>query len=137
MEVIHGLGILSVKKDVDENAGFLLSNKRGSYCSFFNLPSSRYRGLFYFDEKTMDMYKFIENIELAGSNEISSLKNGFYFAERRKGNLIESFFMPSGFNSLIYELNSEEEINIILDCKESFDNREWGRYYEISEKDGC
>lgn len=136
MEVAHNLGILSVKKDVDENIGFLLTNKKGSYCSFFNVPSSRYQGLFYFDEETMNMYKFIENIEL-GNNGISSLKNGFYFAERRKNEIIESFLMPDGFNSLIYELNGENEISLILDCKESFDNREWGRYYGIFEKDGC
>ena len=136
MEVIHNLGILSIKKNVNENAGFLLANKKGSYCSFFNSPSSRYQGLFYFDEETMSMYKLIENIEL-GNSDVSSLKNGFYFAERRKNEAVEYFLMPKSFNSMIYELSSEGEINLVLDCKESFDNREWGRYYEIFEKDGC
>lgn len=136
MEVIHNLGILSIKKSVNENTGFLLANKKGGYCSFFNSPSSRYQGLFYFDEEMMRMYKLIENIEMNNSN-VLSLKNGFYFAERRKHEVVESFLMPRNFNSLIYELSSEEEINLILDCKDSFDNREWGRYYSISEKDGC
>ena len=137
MESVHNLGILSIKKSVNENAGFLLANKKGSYCSFFNAPASRYYGLFYFDEKTMNMYKFIENIEIIGSNGAASLKNGFYFAERKKGNLIESFLMPKGFNSLIYELSSYSEIDVILDCKDAYDNREWGRHYEISEEQGC
>ena len=135
MEVIHNLGILSIKKNVNENIGFLLTNKKGSYCSFFNMLSSRYQGLFYFDEKTMNMYKFIDNIGLVGG-EVSHLKNGFYFVERRKGNVIESFIMPKGFNSLVYELGSENEIDLILDCKSSYDNREWGRYYDIFEEDG-
>lgn len=136
MEIVHNLGILSIKKDIKENAGFLLSNKRGSYCSFFSLPSSRYQGLFWFDEKTMNMYKFIENIEMK-SNDIVSLKNGFYSAQRKKNGVTESFLMPKNFNSLIYELSDESEIDVILDCKESFDNREWGRNYNVLEKDGC
>ncbi|MBI2653259.1 hypothetical protein HYX02_00460 [Candidatus Woesearchaeota archaeon] len=137
MEVIHNLANLSIKKSADGNVGFLLMNKKGSYCSFFNMPSSRYQGLFYFDEKTMSMYKFIENIEIAGNNDASSLKNNFHSVERRKNDIVELFFMPKNLNSLIYELNSQHEINLILDCKESYDNREWGRFYEIFEENGC
>ena len=103
MQVTHSLGNLSLKKNVDENIGFLLANKKGGYCSFFNMPTSRYHGLFYFDESIMKMYKFIEDIEIVGSNDTSSLKNGFYFAQRIKGNVIESFLMPKYFNSLIYQ----------------------------------
>ncbi|MBI2649831.1 hypothetical protein HYX04_00790 [Candidatus Woesearchaeota archaeon] len=136
MKAIHSLGILSLNRAIGGNAGFLLTNKKGSYCSLYNAPSSRYQGLFYFDEKTMDMHKFIESIEVADSNNISSLKNGFYFAERAKGDVIESFFMPNGLSSLVYELSGRHEIDLILDCKLSTDNREWGRYYEISEEDG-
>ena len=137
MKVIHHLGILSISKDTEENAGFLLTNKKGSYCSFFNEPSSRYFGFFYFDSKSMKMYKVVENIEIAGDNGIDFVKNGFYFAERNKGGTIETFTMPKGFNSLIYELGFQNEINIVLDCKESYDNREWGRSYEIYEEGGC
>ena len=136
MQVTHSLGILSINKNVNENAGFLLTNKKGGYCSFFNIPSSRYQGLFYFDEKAMDMYKIIEKIEIVGSNNVERLKNSFYFAERKKENVIEAFLMPKGFNSLIYELDSENEVDLILDCKNSYDNREWGRYYDISEEKG-
>ena len=82
------------------------------------------------------MYKFIENIEIVGGKNTDFLKNNFYFAERKKDDIIESFFMPKGFDSLAYELNGEHEIDIILDCKESYDNREWGRNYEIFEENG-
>ena len=137
MEVIHNLGILSIKKNVGENVGFMLANLKGSYCCFYGTYSSRYQGLFYFDDKTMEMYKFIESIELIGDNSVSSLKNGFYFAERRKGDVIESFVMPKNSSSLIYELSGEQEIDLILDCKLSADNREWGRYYNVFEEKGC
>ena len=137
MQIIHQLGILSVNKNINENAGFLLTNKKGSYCSFFSRQDSRYHGFFYFDAKNMEMYKFIENIEIIGHDDVSSLKNGFYFAERKKDDVIECFRMANGFNSLIYEVSGEQDVCILLDCKKSFDNREWGRYYEIFEEDGA
>ena len=137
MEITHDTGTLSIKKEVNENIGFLLTNKKGSYCSFFNTPTSRYMGFFYFDEETMNMYKFIENIEIIGHNSVIKLKNGFYFIERQKDKVIETFLVPKAFNSLIYELNSNNEIDLILDCKDSYDNREWGRYYNIFEEEDC
>ena len=136
MEITHNLGTLNSKKDTDENVGFLLTNKKGSYCSFFNMPSSRYNGLFYFDEEAMNMYKFIENIEIIEDNKIIGLRNNLYFVQRRKGEIVESFLMPKNSASLIYELSSGNEIDLILDCKNSYDNREWGRYYDIFEEDG-
>ena len=137
MQVIHNLGILTVKKEVNENAGFLMTNKKGSYCSFFSHPSSRYHGLFYFDEQTMRMHKFIDSIDIQGAGDITSLKNGFYYAERVRGEVSESFFMPQGFNSLIYEIDSKTNIDLFMDCKDPYDNREWGRFYEISEDQDC
>ncbi len=136
MNAIHHLGILTINNKINDNLGFLLTNRNGGYCSFFKNPSSRYQGFFYFDQKTRSMYRFIENIEIPGNNKIDFIKNGFYFAERKKGDAIELFFMPKGFNSLIYELNSENEIELVLDCKNSYDNREFGRFYEISEENG-
>lgn len=137
MEVTHELGVLSIKKEAGGNIGFLLTNKKGSYCSFFSTPSSRYHGLFYFDEKTMDMYKLIENIELVGYGNPTGLKNKFYFVERKKGDINELFLMPKNHNSLFYCLNKESEIDLILDCRMSYDNREWGRHYAVSEEGGC
>lgn len=137
MEIIHSLGILSINKNADENAGFLLTNRKGSYCSFFNIPSSRYYGFFYFDEKLMEMHRFIENIEIIENNAVANIRNGFYFIERKKDGVTESFFVPQNFNSLIYELSREKEIDLLLDCKKSYDNREFGRHYSIFEEDGC
>ena len=137
MEIIHSLGILSINKSTDENAGFLLSNGKGGYCSFFNFPSSRYHGFFYFDEKESEMYRFVENIEIADDNSVQTIKNGFYFIERKKSDIAETFFMLQHSDSLVYELSKEKEIDLILDCKKSYDNREFGRYYEIFEERGC
>lgn len=137
MEVIHNLGVLSIKRNISENAGFLLTNRKGGYCSFFSTPSSRYQGLFYFDTDTLNMYKFIENIEIVGNNNVTKLINGFYFVQREKEAVVESFLMPKDFDALIYELSSANDIDLVLDCKNSYDNREWGRHYEIFEEEGC
>ncbi len=136
MQIIHDLGILKISENTNENVGFLLTNKKGSYCSIFNTTSSRYQGLFYFEPKKNRMYKFIESIELVDRHNTLSLKNNFYFIERKKKDIIESFTMPKTHNSLIYELSKENEIDLILDCKDSYDNREWGRYYKIDEHEG-
>ena len=137
MEIIHNLGSLKIKKGTDENIGFLLTNKRGSYCNFFNEPSSRYNGLFFFDEESMSMYKFIDDIEINGNPEILGLKNNFFYVERKRNVIAESFLMPKDLSSLIYELNYENVIDLILDCKNTYDNREFGRCYNISEEEGC
>ena len=137
MEVVHDTGSLSVRRSITGNLGFLLTNKKGSYCSFFNEQNSRYDGLFYFDEKEREMYKFIESIEVKENSSIISLKNYFYYAERWKDKITESFLMPSRFSSLMYRLSNENEIDVILDCKKSYDNREWGRNYGIFEEKGC
>src|SRR3989338_1391348 len=136
MKIIHNLGVLNISKATDENAGFLLSNRRGSYCSFSN-AASRYQGMFYLDAKSMEMYKFIESIEIEGKNDVDSLKNAFYYAERIKKGIVENFMMPRSFNSLVYELSESNEVDLILDCKKSFDNREWGRNYEIFKEGNC
>ena len=136
MQIIHHLGILTVRKKIEEDAGFLLTNKMGGYCSFFNLPSSRYRGLFFFEPKSMKMYRFVESIEIYGNPDVELLRNGFYYAERKKNHASEKFFFLKNSNSLLYELDGNHDIDIILDCKESYDNREWGRFYEISDDDG-
>ena len=136
MKIIHNLGVLSISKATEKNAGFLLTNRRGSYCSFSN-AASRYQGMFYFDAKSMEIYKFIENIEIAGKNGVDLLKNGFYYAERMKNDIAENFMMPRSFNSLVYELSESNEVDLILDCKKSFDNREWGRNYEVSKEGNC
>jgi len=137
MEITHNLGSLRIEKHAESNVGFLLTNNKGGYCSFFNKPISRYHGLFYFDEAKMSMYRFIENIEVVGSNNVVRLKNNFYFFERKRDSVVEFFLMPKHFNALVYELNAENEIDLFLDCKNSYDNSDFGRYYDISEEQGC
>jgi glycogen debranching enzyme len=123
--VSHALGERRVSKDVNEETGFLLTNKKGG---FFNLGiSSRYRGLFFRFKD--DALKVIDEIRVRG--EITELRNNFWNIARYRGKFCESFFMPMSTDCLVYELSSEQEIEFLFDVKKAYDNREWGRNYKV------
>ena len=135
MQVTHNFDKLSVQKDIKENAGFMLANKSGSYLFLGETPASRYEGLFLFEDG--NMYKTIEDLNIKGRGTLKSVNNNFYSVEREFTNAKESFFMPAGFSSMIYELDKEKEIEITLDFKDSYDNKEFGRYYDIFLENSC
>ena len=134
MRLSYSIDKTKVEAQVDK-AGFMLTNKIGGYVYFSNAPTSRYQGFFVNEE--LKMFRVVENINLVEQSPIKVLRNKFYLIEREHQNeLIDSFFMPHNSNSLVYELSQEEEIDIALDIKEPYDNREFGRIYNIEiEKD--
>jgi len=154
MKVVHSLGNKSIDKDAD-SCSFLLTNKAGNYLLLSSYPKSRYNGFFLYASKNNNktgfqitnpvsvqsnnvdanfednkMFRFIENISLAyKNNEVDELTNKFNLVQRKKSDIVESFFLSE--NSLIYNLNESAEIDIFLDAKESYDSREFGRHYNI------
>lgn len=132
MKLSYSIGKTKIEKDVSK-ADFMLTNRLGGYAYFSDKPNSRYQGFFFNDN--LKMFRVIENISLVKKRPIKSLKNKFYIVERSYDDLVESFFIPRDFNSLVYELSKEDEIELALDVKESYDNREFGRVYDI-EVDG-
>ena len=137
MIISHCIGKLNVLKKAKEDVGFMLTNSHGSYCCFFGSPASRYCGMFYFDAQNKRMLKSIESIEIVGKTKVTSVENRLCFATREKSKVKESFLMPQNRNSLLYSLSSRAEIDVFFDCKDSYDNRQWGRYYDIFEEGGC
>ncbi|MBU0535572.1 MAG: hypothetical protein KKE20_01300, partial [Nanoarchaeota archaeon] len=133
MIVIHEVGDVSVSNESGSPC-FILTNKAGGYLSFSESPISRYQGAFF--NENDEMFKIIENIFPVGSEKITQIKNRFYSVERTRGKLTESFMMPLFHNSIVYELSEDKEIEIVLDAKKAYDNREFGRFYSIKEKDG-
>ncbi len=123
-----------IEKQAQEGVGFLLANQRGDYISLFNQPTSRYQGWFVcLDNK---LFRIIEGINLFRMAEPSQLVNNFWQTVRKRDNFTESFFLPENHHSLVYELSQPKEIELTLDIKESYDNREFGHRYSISvEKD--
>jgi glycogen debranching enzyme len=135
VKIVNSFKNLTIEKNIIEDNSFILTNKKGSYTYFAEKPESRYQGVFFFDN--FNMYKVIENINLIDSKAIIEIRNNFYSIDRKRKSTVESFFMPYSLNSLVYKLNKEKEIEITLDVKESYDNRIWGRYYNIFVEKGC
>ncbi|MCG2695408.1 hypothetical protein L6248_00525, partial [Candidatus Parcubacteria bacterium] len=134
MRIVHSLNHEKIEKEVQDEVGFLLTNKSGAYLSLFNQPTSRYQG--WFVPFRNNLYKIIENIEPTGFPSVGQLENVFWSVNRKRGSLNENFFLPPKCNSLIYEISEFGEIELTLDIKESYQDPEFGRFYEISaEKD--
>jgi len=141
MKIIHSAKNFEISKSVKKDTGFLLANQLGGYLSFYESnqkPVSKYQGWFasFKNNKDKKIFKIIENLEIVDALPVAELKNNFWNIERRRTNISEKFFLPQLKNSLIYELNEIASVDLILDIRESYDNSKWGRYYQISEKDG-
>ncbi|MEK6948645.1 MAG: amylo-alpha-1,6-glucosidase [Nanoarchaeota archaeon] len=135
MRIKHAFNGLAIEKETNEDAAFMLANKNGSYLFLRENPASRYEGLFFFDGR--NMYKTLENINIKGRGTLKTIKNNLYCVEREFSNAGEKFFMPQNSASIIYELDREKEVEIFLDFKDSYDNKEFGRYYDIFREESC
>src|SRR3990167_8900555 len=118
----------SIKKIVEPNISFLLTNKTGGYLSLSKNPVSRFQGVV-FAEPNLKQFKVIENILPINAGEVKKAIDLFYEVKRERKNLTETFFMPNGLNSIFYETNEEAEIEILLDVRELYDNRKFGKFY--------
>ena len=116
-----------------KTASFVLSNQLGGFCLLSNKPLTRYGGVFYF-ENFDNIYKVVENIGGAINKEPKRIINKLWCVEREFDDFKETYSMPFHFNSLIYESDKPVLLDIILDVKPIFDNREWGRNYEIKKE---
>jgi len=136
MLLLHQIGNHKIQKDIAGSPQFLLTNKRGGFFYWQENPTSRYQG-FYF-KGSDKMLKTIAQVRLGVSLAIKRAKNNFWnFEVERSSGLVERFFMDPRSDSLIYELNNPIAFSLVLDCKEIFDNDSDGRFYDISEEDGC
>lgn len=117
------------------NPSFILTNKIGGYFSLSNYPISRYQGAFFSDN--FEIYKVVENVIPLNSGSVTRIVNKFYCVEReREDGLKETLFMPLMHNSIGYQLSQERDVQIDLDVKKAYDNREFGRFYKIYSEKG-
>ncbi|MBW2995832.1 hypothetical protein KY332_00870 [Candidatus Woesearchaeota archaeon] len=130
MIITHKLNTTKVSRNTKHDVNFVLTNKLGGYCMLASAPYSRYNGVFLFDKDTM--YKIIEDIDLIDAPPIKEIVNEFSSITRKRGSINESFFMPYGYDALVYELNSPREVELTVDIRASYDNPEFGRIYKIS-----
>jgi len=88
----------------------LCTNKIGGYAT--NGVSSRYDGIYFFEEHRL--MKTIERIRCSEDRPEDVKIN-----------------MPINRNSAIIQLTKKQKINLLLDIRDSYDSREWGRDYQI------
>lgn len=145
--------------DVNEvrKLNFVLSNSRGDFLNLgLSSNSTKYEGLCVLDNKTLEVYKFLDEILLEGV-EVSTVEYLGYSVKRKFISNVESlvqddvpqsdidvqkkittdkFYLgPSG--GMIYEVsNYEGVINFDLDMRKLNDFDKWGRLYNVSIKDG-
>jgi glycogen debranching enzyme len=137
MEVVEQIGLekegIGKQSQEVSKISALLTNKMGAYLLMAPYPISRYGGLFFYNNNRM--FKTVEQFIL--DKPVTKVINKVYCVERLRGNITETFFMPMDHNAMIYELSEQSEFELVLDCKETFDDREWGRYYDITREHNC
>jgi len=109
---------------------FLLTNKTGGYALFSKTPQSRYEGLHF--PVGQKMIKVIDRLRVP--EEMKAIKNNHWNVQRFYDGFSERYFMPHAYSSLVYQADKEVLLDLLLDVKDSYDNREWGRDYRIEQK---
>ncbi len=119
----------------DKNPQILLANKIGGFFLWQENPDSRYRGFFL--KKGKNVFKSIEKINLHKKSKIKSIENNFIdFSIKREDGTEENFFMPYGFDALIYSTNRQVCFDLELDMRKIFDNDDFERIYSFEEREG-
>lgn len=132
MEVVDKPDRGKAGQDVDE-ISLMLTNRNGGFAILSNEVKSRFEGVFFRVGK--DIFKVIENLRV--SRPVTKVTNQLWNAVRERGGISEEFFMPLSQNAIAYELSEKAEFELLLDCKHAYDDREWGRIYEISVDSKC
>ncbi len=113
--------------------GFILTNANGSFLAIRE-NTSRYEGFFVREES--NVYRVIAGILPEGTAE--HVTNRLWCVERnRTGGVAERYVIPTDANAVVYTISKQGEIQLLLDCKKIYDNRSWGRTYNISTEEQC
>ncbi|MEK6822566.1 MAG: hypothetical protein AABY13_01955, partial [Nanoarchaeota archaeon] len=116
-----------------DNVRVLLTNKTGGYALLGEKPQSRFEGVFF--ARNGQLYKTIESLQYATPAE--RITNRIWCVERQRGQVTERLVMPHGQDALLLDMSAPQEFTLALDVKQSYDNRVWGRDYDISAEKGC
>lgn len=127
MILTHKINNKSISKQSDgKNIFFSLSNNIGDYLFMSKNNVSRYEGLYI---KNQFVLKTIHSIGL--SENCTEIESSLNKVRCYYQNNIETIEMPKIQGTLAYCLEKPAWINLELDIKKPYDNREWGRVYDI------
>ncbi len=130
MEFVHNFENKSIRNVVDGGGGqSLILARDGSYSWIGGRPASRYQGWF-FGLTDGRMLKVIDSVRAKSRGQVLALENNFWNAKIICQELAETFFI---FNNdcLAYESSKFSPIGLFLDIKESYQNPEFGRHYQV------
>jgi hypothetical protein len=111
-----------------EGCSFMLSNKNSSY--FMKGINSKYRGLYLNVDD--ELFKIIDEIRIDGQEQ--SLDIGYRYAKIKKQDNSETYIMQNYIDALFVDLNKGIDIDFVFDVKKAYDNRQWGRFYEVNKQ---
>src|SRR3989344_8157520 len=131
--VTHKFDSEEIKGKGHDELRILLTNKNGSYLSIPSAKRSRYDGYFWRDGKT---YRIVEDIKVLQAAAPKNIVNSFTESTREFSTYSEMFFMPRNKNGFHYRLDRKKGITLDFDIRESYDNRVWGRSYDLKETEG-
>jgi hypothetical protein len=114
------------------NQSLLLTNRVGGFLLLSHNPTSKYEGIFI--KRKERVIKVIEAINLKTHEHPISLNYGMWYAEKKYKSNKEKYFIPFEKDVVVYNLEKEDYFDLILDVKESYDHRTWGRNYKITEE---
>lgn len=133
MLVAHSFNQREMQQEISDPK-IMLTNGSGSYLLLGETPRSRYEGFFFYDQEEGEMYRIIEDIRLGSSYSPEEIIDHSDFIERQHKKVSELFHMPQGKPALVYNLSKDLDIRLTLDMKRSYDNRSYGRFYEIAKE---
>ncbi len=117
----------TLKLESDSEDYLLLNNTKAFW--FHPKKDSRFKGFFIKNKDSM--LKFIHDFVHPENSEVKGIIHKAYSVGIETENYKDYFFIPDDSNSLVFR-TTEKAFKVILDVKDIFDNREFGRNYSIS-----
>jgi glycogen debranching enzyme len=112
--------------------GFFLSNNLGGYSLVYEEDFTSYQGFYFY--KNSKMYKVIDSLRINQNNEkVEQIIQKLFEVEIKRTTFSEKYFMPLKFNGFIYTAEKKVNIDLLLDCHESYDSRIWGKFYSVDD----
>jgi len=87
---------------------------------------SRYQGWYIMPSNmaAKTLIKILDSINLCQNNPVSEIISSPTTILRRSGDFEEEFFLPNGGGVLCYQTNKINEIALVFDIKDSYNNNE-------------
>jgi len=134
MKIIHQFKKPGLAKNVKKNTAICLVNDRQDFINFYETCQSRYEGLYVKKDKAYK--KILSRISIEEDSLQTINMPLFSLVGRKYHNFWESYYLKKDSPVVVYELSTNKEFTVRLDCRDIFKIPEWGRLYEITVVEG-